>query len=147
MGKFKKEEVSLMIDRLQQSLNIETDIELSKYLEVKQQTISAWRTRGSIDLALITAKCSTVDINYIMFGAKTTIQQNAVSDLSNKYHKESNDIKDKRINDLEIQISRLEGKIEVLTDIVKNCIGNKENDEHKKGEPEYTFKRRTSIRT
>lgn len=46
-------DVRKVIERAKIALGVSTDTELAKLLGVKQNTISAWKTRGNIDLVSI----------------------------------------------------------------------------------------------
>lgn len=53
-----------VIDRLKTALSLRTDIELAEYLCVKQNTISGWKARDTLDYKKIIEIC---DINNISF--------------------------------------------------------------------------------
>lgn len=60
--------IFFIIERLKAYFQIVTDIELSKILEVKPNTISTWRNRNTIDWELIFAKCDNINLNWLLTG-------------------------------------------------------------------------------
>ena len=61
-------EIKKILDRLRVALAVTTDTELAEALGVKQNTISTWRTRGSLDFSLIISKCDRIDLNWLFLG-------------------------------------------------------------------------------
>ena len=60
--------VDKILDRIKEAKKMGTDAHLATFLEVAPGTISAWRSRKSIDLPLILAKCREYNANWIVFG-------------------------------------------------------------------------------
>ena len=63
--KLSKNAINLIADKLRAALNARTDTELAEILGVKQNTVSTWRSRGSIDYAAIIANSDGIDLNWL----------------------------------------------------------------------------------
>jgi phage repressor protein C with HTH and peptisase S24 domain len=57
--------VGVILDRLKIIYQIPTDKELARFLDVKSGTISAWRSRNSINYDLVVNKCDNIDFNWL----------------------------------------------------------------------------------
>lgn len=68
--------ITQIVARLKRVLNVSTDSELAERLGVKQNTISSWKSRGSLDYALIIAKCDSVDLNWLFNGESEKKSEN-----------------------------------------------------------------------
>ena len=64
---------NLILKKLKKSLKIATDIELSKILNVKPNTISSWKKRNTVDYNTIISICELyeIDLNSIFFNQKS----------------------------------------------------------------------------
>ncbi|SFW38102.1 Bacteriophage CI repressor helix-turn-helix domain-containing protein [Sinomicrobium oceani] len=56
-------DVTLLLKKLKSHLGIHTNIELSRVLDVKPNTISTWKRRNSLDYELIISICNMLDID------------------------------------------------------------------------------------
>lgn len=56
------------LNRLKSILKIDRDTALAEFLGVKQNTISGWKSRNTVDYDLIMTKCESLDWNYLLFG-------------------------------------------------------------------------------
>ncbi|RNL84089.1 hypothetical protein ED312_14190 [Sinomicrobium pectinilyticum] len=56
-------DVTLLLKKLKNHLGIQTNIELSRVLDVKPNTISTWKRRNSLDYELIISICNMLDID------------------------------------------------------------------------------------
>lgn len=63
--KISRNAINLILDKLSKAIGVNTDTELANVLGVKQNTVSSWRSRGSIDFALIISKCDDIDLNWL----------------------------------------------------------------------------------
>ncbi len=63
---------NLILKKLKKSLKINTDIQLSEFLNIKPNTISTWKKRNSLDYASIISICELyeIDLNDIFFEKK-----------------------------------------------------------------------------
>jgi hypothetical protein len=59
---------NLILKRLKKALQINTDIELSKLLDIKPNTISTWKKRDTLDYSAIISICNLyeIDLNKIL---------------------------------------------------------------------------------
>ncbi len=59
---------NLILKRLKKALQINTDIELSKLLDIKPNTISTWKKRDTLDYSAIISICNLygIDLNRIL---------------------------------------------------------------------------------
>lgn len=64
---------NLILKKLKKTLKIATDIELSKILNVKPNTISSWKKRNTVDYNTIISICELyeIDLNEIFINIKT----------------------------------------------------------------------------
>lgn len=64
---------NLILKKLKKALKIATDIELSKILNVKPNTISSWKKRNTVDYNTIISICELyeIDLNDIFINIKT----------------------------------------------------------------------------
>lgn len=61
-------DIDLIIKRLKELLNINSDTELAEKLGIGKSTISNWRKRNSIDYSVIFTLCEHIDLNYLIRG-------------------------------------------------------------------------------
>ncbi len=63
---------NLILKKLKKALKINTDIQLSEFLNIKPNTISTWKKRNSLDYSSIIAICELyeIDLNEIFFEKK-----------------------------------------------------------------------------
>lgn len=61
-------DTSIILDRIKEMLNIKTDFELSKYLEISSNTIYSWKSRDSVDVWNLFQKLPKLDWNYVFYG-------------------------------------------------------------------------------
>ncbi|MDR2936886.1 MAG: helix-turn-helix domain containing protein [Rikenellaceae bacterium] len=66
--KTSQSEIKNILIRLKSALGVVTDTELAEALGVKQNTISTWKTRGTIDFPLVISKCDNIDLNWLFLG-------------------------------------------------------------------------------
>ena len=64
-----------VIDRLKKSLKLHRDKDLTSILNVKQSTISTWKSRDTIDYRMIIDLCKSrnIDLGYIFYGVDKTL--------------------------------------------------------------------------
>ena len=63
MSSKKSQNTKEILKRFKKALNIKTDSDLAKYLGVRQNTISTWKARDSLDYKLLFSKCDENNIN------------------------------------------------------------------------------------
>lgn len=92
-------DVTLLLKKLKSHLGIQTNIELSRVLDVKPNTISTWKRRNSLDYELIISICNMLDIDLnLLFSTEYTRNRSANNILAvpieaqyqyvSNYHKE-----------------------------------------------------------
>ncbi|HUH35109.1 MAG TPA: S24 family peptidase [Moheibacter sp.] len=59
---------SLILNEIKKHLKFKTDTELANFLGVKQNTISTWKARNTIDYDLIITKCDFINANWLLTG-------------------------------------------------------------------------------
>ena len=63
MQKKKEQNAILVLQKLKKKLKINSDKQLSEFLNVKPNTISTWKKRNSLDYDIIISICELYDIN------------------------------------------------------------------------------------
>ncbi|WP_286767195.1 MULTISPECIES: LexA family transcriptional regulator [Sphingobacterium] len=66
---------SLIINQIKSHLNIKTDSDFADFLGVKQPTISAWKSRNTMDYELIITKCKDIDANWLITGSGNMLKE------------------------------------------------------------------------
>ena len=63
-----------IIERLKEKLHLKYDKDLCKSLDIKQNTLSTWKKRDSLDFNKIIAICEseTINLDYIFFGIESS---------------------------------------------------------------------------
>jgi repressor LexA len=59
---------SLILKEIKKYYNFKTDGEFADFLGIKQNTLSNWATRNSIDYDRIISKCENIDANWLITG-------------------------------------------------------------------------------
>lgn len=65
----------LIINKLKIHLNLNSDTELADFLGVKQNTISTWKSRNTMDYELIITKCDDINANWLITGEVQCLNQ------------------------------------------------------------------------
>jgi hypothetical protein len=75
MQENKSRNTILILDKLKKSLKINSDKQLSEFLNVKPNTISTWKKRNSLDYAIIISICGLyeIDLNEIFYNSANRI--------------------------------------------------------------------------
>ncbi|RMG78704.1 MAG: hypothetical protein D6712_20960 [Chloroflexi bacterium] len=68
MSTEKSRNAKMVLERLRTECKLNSDKELAAFLEVKQNTISTWRARNSVNCEKIIAKCEGKDLIFIFYG-------------------------------------------------------------------------------
>lgn len=68
MASFGRETVEAALRRLKKLLSVRTDNELAECLDMTSSGLSAWKRRGSIDIALILEKLPNTSIDWLLAG-------------------------------------------------------------------------------
>ncbi|MDG5767916.1 helix-turn-helix domain-containing protein [Balneolales bacterium ANBcel1] len=59
---------AIILDRLKQALNLQTDSQLADYLEVRPTVIANWRRRDRVNTSSILSKCESLNVHWILYG-------------------------------------------------------------------------------
>ena len=59
---------SLILNEIKKYLNFTKDNELANYLGIKQNTLSSWRSRNTLDYEKIISKCDYLNANWLITG-------------------------------------------------------------------------------
>ncbi len=99
--------IVLILERFKSSLKIKSDTKLAEYLQIKQNTISNWKKRNSLDYALLIEKCKEerIDLNYVFI------------DNNLEFTEEENNRT--KILKIKIDIDSLKHEIEALKTLIK----------------------------
>lgn len=99
---------SLILNEIKKYLGFKKDSDFANFLGIKQNTLSTWKSRNTIDYDLIISKCDKIDANWLITG-KGTMLKNDNDNIDNEVIKLQEDIKerDKEIDRLKIQIDKL----------------------------------------
>lgn len=88
MQQRKSQNAKDVLERLKIAYNIRNDTELAAFLGVARNTVSTWKTRNSIDYALVFAKCDNLNIDWLITGEgeifKTKTPKNVIKENDNK---------------------------------------------------------------
>ena len=57
-------DITLIINKLKEHLNIKFDKELADFLGIKPNTVATWKKRNTIDIDIIMSKCDLIDANW-----------------------------------------------------------------------------------
>lgn len=84
MSSRKLQSVDYILNKIKDRENLSTDVELAQFLERKPGTISAWRTRETLDWELILTKCSDY-IHELLYEEESSFNETGVSDPEEQY--------------------------------------------------------------
>lgn len=99
MSTVKSLDVTGVIERVKVFLGVKTDTELSNLLNIKQNTISAWRKRGNLNLEIIIPVCAGVDFNWLLYGTGN-MQRGEPEAITDKVLALLNDMDDEQKRDV-----------------------------------------------
>lgn len=79
---------SLILKEIKKYYNFKTDGEFADFLGIKQNTLSNWSTRNSIDYDRIISKCDEIDANWLITGkgSMLKLQNNTVDEPNIAYY-------------------------------------------------------------
>lgn len=79
-NKLSQIDIKNIISRLKSALQIDTDMKLAEFLDVKQNTISIWKSRKTLNYPLIISKCDNIDLNWLFTGEGQPFKKNSYSE-------------------------------------------------------------------
>ena len=120
-----KVDKSIIINELKKYLNIKTDSEFAKFLGLKQNTISSWKSRNSLDYDLIISKCDQINANWLLTGEgemlKSKVSNNNLEPDNN--FEEIQGLTDIAFYDIQLSEEKLKKankRIELLEELVES---------------------------
>jgi len=80
----KLQKSGVILDRVKETYHLKSDKKLAEFLNVKASTVSAWRSRNSLNYDLILNKCKKIDLNWLFYSIddKSTLNQNDYYDIN-----------------------------------------------------------------
>ena len=75
-----------IIDKLKEHLDIKTDTDLAKYLELHHSTLAGWRNRNSLNIELILEKVNNIDLNWLLYDHDIEKSNRDYSKVKEKIH-------------------------------------------------------------
>lgn len=75
---------SLILNQIKSHYGFKTDTDFAKFLGIKQNTLSNWHTRNTMDYQLVITKCEDIDANWLL-----TYKGNMLKDDNNNVVSES----------------------------------------------------------
>ena len=87
MSSKKSTNSELIINRFKEGLGLKTDKSLCEYLDIRQTTLSGWKTRNSFDYDLMFSKRGLISIHWLVTGEgpmffEATKSPKGISELS-----------------------------------------------------------------
>jgi len=73
---------SLILNEIRKYLNSKTDTEFANFLGIKQNTLSSWKARNSIDYDLIISKCDYLNANWLLTGEGSMLKEEEVKKVA-----------------------------------------------------------------
>lgn len=75
---------SLILKEIKKYYNFKTDGEFADFLGIKQNTLSNWSSRNSIDYDRIISKCENIDGNWLLTGQGSMLKDSSTKDSFTK---------------------------------------------------------------
>lgn len=79
----KAQNANIIIEKLKKALGIGTDTALASFLGVAANTISAWKSRNTLDYELIITKCNDIDFNWL-FNSQYANIETKINEINEK---------------------------------------------------------------
>lgn len=93
---------ALILNEIKLYLGFERDTDFAEFLGIKQNTLSNWKARNSIDYDLIISKCEEINANWLLTGEGNMLKKSTPSQEVQEVHD------DKYTASLEKQVALLE---------------------------------------
>jgi len=79
---------SLILSKIKNHLNFKNDKELAEFLDIKQNTLSTWKSRNTLDYDKIIEKCDFIDANWLITGKGSMLKhQNNTAEESREVYR------------------------------------------------------------
>lgn len=67
---------SLILNEIKQYLNLKSDKDFADFLDIKQNTLSSWRSRNTMDYERLISKCDFIDANWLFTHKGSMLKEN-----------------------------------------------------------------------
>ncbi len=121
---FIKMDSSMIISELMKYYGFTTDVRFAEFLGIKPQTLSAWKTRNTLDYELISTKCVEINMNWIFTGQGNMTKDEPLTKLNQKIYF-GNNISTSQTQDSSATYQSIGTNSEVLLEKIKSL--EKEN--------------------
>lgn len=121
---FTKMDSSMIISELMKYYGFATDVRFAEFLGIKPQTLSAWKTRNTLDYDLISTKCVEINMNWIFTGQGNMLKDQPLTKFNPKIYL-GNNISTSKTNDSSPVYQNISTNSEVLLEKIKSL--EKEN--------------------
>lgn len=81
---------TLILNSIKSFLGFEKDSDFAKFLGIKQNTLSTWKSRNTIDYDLIISKCDKIDANWLLTGEGSMLKVDTKTNISQTITGDSN---------------------------------------------------------
>lgn len=118
---------SLILNELKKHYKFKNDGDFAYFLGIKQNTLSSWKTRNTLDYDLIISKCSDIDANWIFSGKGKMTKKNTKDSLNSEKITSKDELNDQELELLKKDLETAKGIIEDKTDMInmqKDLINN-----------------------
>ena len=118
---------SKIIREIKLHLGFKNDTELADFLGIKQNTLSTWKSRNTMDYDLVISKCDFIDANWLLTGEGKMLKSELNEQKFSNNDKYTASLE--KINALqEDKIANLEKTIKELKSKLQKTIAKQEND-------------------
>jgi hypothetical protein len=123
---------SLILKEIKKHYNFKTDGEFADFLGIKQNTLSNWSSRNSIDYDRIISKCEDIDGNWLLTGQGSMLKSESKNEVPPppethntvglEQLRKENAMQAKIIEGLEFKVDTLEKELSTLKKAPKDPI-------------------------
>lgn len=113
--------VEKIISRLKELFNCSTNEELAMLLGVSKGTIGSWKSRNTIDLKLVVAKCNHANYNWIINGEGEMLK-NTTNNINQKVKGDNNIITGQNKGHIQ---STINNKDDIISNLQQHLINYK----------------------
>ncbi|WP_185114105.1 MULTISPECIES: S24 family peptidase [unclassified Chryseobacterium] len=77
---------TLILNEIKSYYNLKSDSDFAKFLDIKPQTLSNWKSRNSIDYSVISTKCVEIDANWLLTGKGNMLKNANLYAIEERFH-------------------------------------------------------------